>query len=348
MVKSTIPVNDPSMTEGLLALAEGGDFSSITNAISTVIEGCSGLQLAFVDANGNFHQCASPGLDADNSERLRTEFSTPLTNPVIAKMAGLPTRRFVDVWDMVDVATYLESEFYHEMMKPREPCSVAMMSAPGKAGLLSLGLEQDAAAPLPDHNIGAWFAEQVHRAVGLFMANTAPSRSSLLLDGAGYAIGNSAANMELFSLGALKSAGPNRPARPNSTNMLAEFGLKLRAATKGNRTEMILPGDAGPCRVRFAPGPNLSTLPTAWVDVEQLQGPIWTSSSLEEIFGLTPREASVVVALLQSQDIRKVATHLGLTTRSVRTYLSSIYDKTETSGQVELIGVLMGLDQSSI
>jgi len=61
---------------------------------------------------------------------------------------------------------------------------------------------------------------------------------------------------------------------------------------------------------------------------------------LRELFGLTQTESRVALALSEGLDPASVAKRFGLAMPTVRTHLSHIFDKTETSGQAALNGLL--------
>jgi two-component system nitrate/nitrite response regulator NarL len=56
----------------------------------------------------------------------------------------------------------------------------------------------------------------------------------------------------------------------------------------------------------------------------------------ERPFGLTPREAEIVGAIVEGQSNREVATQLGISLQTVKHHLTSIFDKTGTSSRLEL------------
>lgn len=63
--------------------------------------------------------------------------------------------------------------------------------------------------------------------------------------------------------------------------------------------------------------------------------------TLRELYGLTPAEARVALALFEGLDPPAVAAHLNLGLSTVRTHLAHIFDKTEARSQVELTRLLM-------
>jgi DNA-binding CsgD family transcriptional regulator len=65
-----------------------------------------------------------------------------------------------------------------------------------------------------------------------------------------------------------------------------------------------------------------------------------TMEALIATYGLTPAEARLTVALVRTSDMKSAAEACGLTWGSARQYMSSVFAKTGTSGQVELVSLL--------
>jgi DNA-binding CsgD family transcriptional regulator len=92
-------------------------------------------------------------------------------------------------------------------------------------------------------------------------------------------------------------------------------------------------GDRG---VLFPSGPAVVvcvTDPEATVSLPEQQ--------LRDLFGLTPAEGRVALAVVEGLEPARAAEHLNLSLPTVRTHLAHIFDKTDTSGQVALTGLLM-------
>jgi DNA-binding CsgD family transcriptional regulator len=64
---------------------------------------------------------------------------------------------------------------------------------------------------------------------------------------------------------------------------------------------------------------------------------------LNAVFGLTPREASLAAALARGRDLAEAAATLGITLGTARIYLKSIFAKTHTRRQAELVGLILRL-----
>jgi len=62
---------------------------------------------------------------------------------------------------------------------------------------------------------------------------------------------------------------------------------------------------------------------------------------LKNRFGLTPAEARVVHRLVSGDSLRSAAKALGIQYETVRTHLKSIFQKTGTRRQVELVVVVV-------
>lgn len=58
---------------------------------------------------------------------------------------------------------------------------------------------------------------------------------------------------------------------------------------------------------------------------------------LAELYGLTPTEARVAIALASGIQVRAIAAHLEVQPNTVRVHLKAIYAKTHTTGQVDLV-----------
>jgi DNA-binding CsgD family transcriptional regulator len=73
---------------------------------------------------------------------------------------------------------------------------------------------------------------------------------------------------------------------------------------------------------------------------DQGQVPTLPSQAFARLYGLTPAELRVVLAVAQGLGALKAAQMLGLRERTVRTHLQSIFAKTGTTRQTELLALL--------
>ena len=71
--------------------------------------------------------------------------------------------------------------------------------------------------------------------------------------------------------------------------------------------------------------------------------PASPAQALQAWYGLTPRESELAVSLLGGDDLARIAEEMSLTRSTVRSYLRSIFKKTETNRQSELVRLLLSL-----
>ena len=213
---------------------------------------------------------------------------------------------------------------------------------PGRFGTVTLGLAQEMRARSGRALDLDWIGVQIGMAFDLRLGAAMPGRSAFLIDAAGCALGASAREVDAASLGTLECPAALQPVRPVSRAMRSEFEAAVRDAAAGQGGSLVLPADGGPCRVRVSPGPRMGLVHTAWVDVGRLQAPDWSVASLGAVHGLTPREATVVLRLIDGEPIPQIAAGLGLSERSIRTYLSHVFLKTGTNGQAQFLSLILG------
>jgi DNA-binding CsgD family transcriptional regulator len=88
-------------------------------------------------------------------------------------------------------------------------------------------------------------------------------------------------------------------------------------------------GVSGSARAIFVTTPEQRRLPTA--------------KTLREIYGITPAEARVVLALARGATLREIASELGTSVATVRTQVKSALEKTRTRRQAELVALVHSL-----
>lgn len=67
-----------------------------------------------------------------------------------------------------------------------------------------------------------------------------------------------------------------------------------------------------------------------------------SASFLSELYGLTPQEAKVASLLAQGQSTAGIAARLRVTRETIKSHLRSLFSKTDTNGQVELVAKVLG------
>ncbi|HEY4123228.1 MAG TPA: helix-turn-helix transcriptional regulator [Rhizomicrobium sp.] len=71
------------------------------------------------------------------------------------------------------------------------------------------------------------------------------------------------------------------------------------------------------------------------------QGTRISQTQISSLFNFTPAEAKVAMELLAAEEPKTIAQHLDLSVNTVRVHMSSIFRKTHTSRQAELVRLLM-------
>lgn len=71
------------------------------------------------------------------------------------------------------------------------------------------------------------------------------------------------------------------------------------------------------------------------------------AQSLKLLFGLTGRETSLLATLADGSDVRDAAERLGITVNTARVHLRSVFAKTDTSRQAELLALVAQIARSA-
>jgi DNA-binding CsgD family transcriptional regulator len=96
-----------------------------------------------------------------------------------------------------------------------------------------------------------------------------------------------------------------------------------------------------PLRSDRSLGPRAASVLVCVADLEaQLSLP---ERQLRDIFGLTPAETRLALALLKGADLREAAQSFGISRDTARNQLTSIFAKTDVNRQTELIQLMMRL-----
>ena len=118
----------------------------------------------------------------------------------------------------------------------------------------------------------------------------------------------------------------------------SEGAISLRRpSARRNLTVLIAPIK---CELPWLPGPR----PAAAVFVSDPERePFVPAHHLQQMYGLTPAEAAVAVALARGEGVQSVADELRIALPTVRTHLQHVFEKTDTRRQAELVRLLLGI-----
>lgn len=128
----------------------------------------------------------------------------------------------------------------------------------------------------------------------------------------------------------------------------SRLGRSIRAALAGTTTEMLLNGEATepPLVVQIvAVNPTRINAPlqaAAVVYVSSPQDQPWTGSVLTRVWDLSPSEQKLVNLLATGLALADAAEQLGITRNTARNQLQSLFEKTGTKKQHQLLARLRG------
>jgi DNA-binding CsgD family transcriptional regulator len=120
-------------------------------------------------------------------------------------------------------------------------------------------------------------------------------------------------------------SGHHARSRPHAVASQVERGLP--------DTDGIHPLNVAPVSVAARPEP--ATDGCGSKPMEEARMP--QTAFIKNRFGLTPAEARLVLRLVSGDSLRSAAKALGVQYETVRTHLKSIFQKTETRRQAELV-----------
>jgi DNA-binding CsgD family transcriptional regulator len=122
-------------------------------------------------------------------------------------------------------------------------------------------------------------------------------------------------------------------------------------ARPGKEGSTVVPRRASctPYLLHVAPlAPDEETIgskhPAAALSVRELSlVPPLSAASLRQLFRLTPREAELTVHLSQGHTLKASSDALGITAKTARCHLATVFRKTGTRRQVDLVGLVRAL-----
>lgn len=339
-------MRDLDIVEALLDIAETGQMDQATETMARSIDGCVGLHCTFMTAGGARKQMTYALTPEVVGERLKTDFQTPEENPMLAGAHRLPMGRLTLVDRYVDMDAYLASQLYQEMIEPYDTPYISTIVLPGRHGLVSYGLGQRDGMTAQSFQRAETMAFHVARAFDLYVGSQAPGQGAFLVDLSGCLVGQSDVSVSRLTHGALRRSNAGGPVRPVVNALVPLFQRALvGVASTGQSTRLMCPDESGvPNVVTISAGPAYGIHSVLWVQSEPAQRLNWSGAELQAIHNLTGREASVVAAILGGANIETAAVQLGISDRSVRTYLSNIFGKLGVNSQVELVRNLLGPD----
>lgn len=188
-------------------------------------------------------------------------------------------------------------------------------------------------------------------AKGMFDACSRLGHSAILLDSKGQVLEvNDAAKAHLggcIRVAHHQVSALDRKANDRLQALIANAGHEREPGQPGDDTFVILPrAGRRPVIAYASPIPSTSGGGIAGtmillVSQEHDRGP--DAALLQKLFSLTPAELRLVTALARGHDLQSTAALLKLSVGTLRVHLKSIFEKTNTGRQAELIWLLARL-----
>jgi DNA-binding NarL/FixJ family response regulator len=296
-------------------------------------------------------------------------------NPLYPAMSFMPAGEVFSQDDIISQAEMRATRFYKEWLKPQRYLDVVFCNvektATSSAPLTVVRHERDGPVDEATRRRVGLIVPHVRRSVligkviELHQVEAAALAESLdrlaaamfLVDASGRIVHANVAGHTLLADGAvLRAAGGRMLANDPQANQTlqdsfaaaaagdATIGTKaiavaLKSAGGEQFLAHVLPLTSGGRRVA---GDHYRVAAAVFVHKPALDMPS-PLTGLVELYGLSPREISVLLAIVEAGGVPAVAVMLGLTQATVKTYLKSIFQKTGAKRQADLVKLVAGL-----
>lgn len=308
-------------------------------------------------------------LDPARDEILRSQYSTPVTNPLFAAMPSLPVMQPVRREGVMADPEYLSCDLYNDVFRDQGVVHAALCclsrtnAVTSPCGLLRRrGREFDTR----HMNIYRRIAPHLHRAMELTVrisdleralghAETAANAGSdglIVADAAGrVAYGNAVAERILREGDGLTCRnGILGALRPDEQQVLRHLvaaaalrfdslGGNIRISRPGGRAAWALVITPTPPAIARIAGTGTSAALLRVIDLDAR--PVAPHARLMQIFGFTRAEAEIAVGLMEGESLEGIAERKSVRISTVRTQMRSIYAKAEVARQSDLIRLLL-------
>jgi DNA-binding CsgD family transcriptional regulator len=121
-----------------------------------------------------------------------------------------------------------------------------------------------------------------------------------------------------------------------AAGLAASAGGALAIEREGRLPLTVLVAPLRPARDRFG-----ASLPAAIVFIRDPEWPTPMTLALQGLFGLTPTEACIASMLADGRSVDDIATQKGNTPNTIRVHLKSIFAKTNTARQAQLVALIL-------
>lgn len=344
----------------------GADPSRWLGTMARIADGLGGVEavLGGVGA-GHLPMFLAPRTDPDHVRTYIEHYHAG--NPMVAAMAGQPVNTVRLDHDLTDLALFHRSEFYNDWCMPQSlerAIALNVASGPGRRVTIMVSgkVEFDAetietASTLAPHLTRAFrFNQLLHESrsatLSTFSALNLSERGVLFVqqDGSIVAANELAETLLREGDGLTLRHGRLACVDPIDTSRLARALLQCilhPRATEPNPVEVRRLRGRANLSVYCMPITNEGWMMSggamkALILIADPEARLRRQAErLHRLYGLTPAEANVVVELARGGDRAAIAERLGTSIPTVRSQLTSIFDKTGVRRQADLVRILM-------
>lgn len=343
-------------------------------ALGDVLGGCA-LVMSILSPREGVKFAQTVRIDPEYGALIERRFATPQTNPLVAAMPRLPPAVPVAREAILPDRDYLGGELYNEVFRPQRLAHAAaacLLRTPDHTA--PLGIVRQGGSERPDRHDLALLGRllphlqrsvQLHLRLGSLQARWRAAEEVLdhlpfgviLVDRAGKVLClNRAAEAVIAAADGLTvKEGVLVAATAEDTRALGKLVAEAAASRAGiamspggamslSRPSMStpLPVLVAPLRGQWALLAEQRAAAAVFVSDPERRATL-PGRQLVELFGLTPAEAQLAVALLAGKRLGQIAADRGVRLPTVRNQLRAVLAKTGTGRQAELVRLLAGL-----
>jgi DNA-binding CsgD family transcriptional regulator len=285
-------------------------------------------------------------------------------DPVVPRVQAMSAGTVVTHGELMPAGAMLRTEFYNDWARPQgvHGCMIAKFMPSGSTGVVCLSMPSGAAdfgsdevdfvgALTPHLRIAV---RTQHLVSGLELQRDAAlevlgriGHASLFVDASGKVVYANKLAEELLRQGdglSFRDGALGCASNSSTASLRRLMFLATRSPTpRGGSLRLERPSGRAPLVVTISPvsGRNLERMslsdPRALVIAsmpEHVSGE--KARALQDLFGMTPAEVTVTIAIANGGGVKRCAELLGVAVSTVRTHLHRAFEKTGTSRQAEL------------
>lgn len=310
--------------------------------------------------NGTIGLYIGHGVDPAYQRSLMQQYAA--LSPTGAAIFMSELEQPVGVFDLIDEDEFRETRFYKEWCAPQgyyDMLGALIAKRPSEIGAVSATrLECQERFGAEEREFLSLLAPHVRRSVAIagILEHKAQTAAELAaaMDGLSTAILIIDASAKIVRANtAAKSLLESAEGITQADGRLAVHDEEVRAAFKAAIAPDTVQAALGVARTFVIPGADGARIFAAVLPLEGAAGRFAVclkpeepdipavGRHLEAVFGMTPREVSIVLPLLQGRNLSDIAEGLGISMPTARTHLQRLFKKTGTQTQGNLVRIVL-------